>query len=125
MNKTIFPIQPMQKDEGYPRFIENRIVTYLLEKGPFDLNHLAVLDFSNEEREQFAQLIGYSLGGFGELSYVSDETYGAAEKMSKGKSEEQARIEHLETLVESLREDFKSPICELYGLNPDDLERYC
>ncbi|HEY9661654.1 MAG TPA: hypothetical protein V6C65_24625, partial [Allocoleopsis sp.] len=31
---------------------------------------------------QFAQLIGYSLSGFGDLSYVSDETYAAASSMA-------------------------------------------
>jgi hypothetical protein len=39
---------------------------------------LACLPFSDEDREQFAQLIGYSLGGFGDLSYASDEVYNAA-----------------------------------------------
>ena len=51
-----------------------------LDAGPFDLNKLASMPFDDEDREQFAQLIGYSLGGFSELDYVSDETYDRAEK---------------------------------------------
>ncbi len=42
------------------------------------MNDLAMLNFSNEDRIQFAQLIGYSHSGFGELSYVDDQTYEAA-----------------------------------------------
>jgi hypothetical protein len=37
------------------------------------MNKLAMMPWSNEDRCQFAQLIGYSLGGYGELHYVSDE----------------------------------------------------
>lgn len=34
---------------------------------------------ADEDREQFAQLIGYSLSGFADLSYVSNKTYNAAD----------------------------------------------
>ena len=79
------PIQPLVKDErGIVRFKKNNIVCYLLDNGGLDLNQIAMLDFSQEDHEQFAQLIGYSLGGFGELSYVSDETYNAAEALLDG-----------------------------------------
>ena len=78
------PIQPLYKDEdGVIRFQTNKIVRALLDTGKLNLNDIACLNFSQEDREQFAQLIGYSLSGFGELSYVSDETYGAAEAMAK------------------------------------------
>ncbi len=70
------PIQPLIEDEcGIHRFKKNAIVRHLLDVGPFDMNQLACLPFSDEDREQFAQLIGYSLSGFSELDYVSDETY--------------------------------------------------
>jgi hypothetical protein len=42
------------------------------------MNKLALMKFSDEDREQFAQLIGYSLSGFSELSYVTDKTYKTA-----------------------------------------------
>lgn len=61
------------------RFTENKIVRYLLDAGPFDLKQLEVMDFDQGDREQFAQLIGYSLIAFSLLPYVSNETYGAAE----------------------------------------------
>jgi hypothetical protein len=70
------PVQPLVHDaRGTLRFKQNAIVLFLLEAGPFDMNVLASMPFSIEDREQFAQLIGYSLDGFSELSYVTDETY--------------------------------------------------
>jgi hypothetical protein len=81
------PIQPLYVDgDGVTRFKGNAIVRMLLEtarSAGVDLNTLAGMPFSNEDREQFAQLIGYSLGGFGELSYVSEETYTRAEKAAE------------------------------------------
>lgn len=79
-NNTRFPIQPM-KDK---RFIPNRIVEALLNTSAFDLNKIAIMDFTNEERTQLAMLIGYSLGGFADLSYVDGESYYEAERLSEG-----------------------------------------
>ena len=73
-------IQPLIKDvHGRDRFKSNAIVRYLLDNGGFDMNDLAILDFTQNDQEHFAQLIGYSLAGYGTLSYVTDETYDAAE----------------------------------------------
>ena len=78
--KAHHPIQPLITDKnGTTRFKGNAIVGFLLDAGPFDMNQLAVMHFSDEDREQFVQLIGYSLSGFGELSCVSDKTYDAAQ----------------------------------------------
>lgn len=60
------------------RFKANAIVVHLLDvasRNGCDMNTLACMEFSDEDRVQLAQLIGYSLGGFGSLSYVSDEAY--------------------------------------------------
>lgn len=76
MSKAKHPIQPLVKDEqGVVRFKKNAIVRMLLDIGTIDMNKLGTMDFSNEDRIQFAQLIGYSLSGFSELSYVDDKTY--------------------------------------------------
>lgn len=73
------PVQPLFLDKHNTwRFKENKIVTFLLENGGYDMNSLAWMDFSNEDREQFAQLIGYSLLGFGTLSYATDRVYDSA-----------------------------------------------
>ncbi len=76
------PMQPLVKDnDGMVRFKQNAIVRWLLDAGPFDMNSIGALpNISVEDREQFAQLIGYSLSGFSELSYVTDATYARAEK---------------------------------------------
>ena len=70
-----FPIQPIVIDQhGVRRFRTNEIVRFLLDAGRYDLNLLALMPFSRADREQFAQLIGYSVSGFGDLDYVRDET---------------------------------------------------
>jgi len=74
------PVQPLYKDrDGTVRFYENKIIRYLLDAGPFDMNALSRLPFSDDDRQQFAQLIGYSLSGYSELSYVSEDAFGAAQ----------------------------------------------
>jgi hypothetical protein len=78
------PMQPVYIDkQGTARFKANKIVRFLLDAGPFDLNQLALMKFSKEDREQFAQLIGYSVGGASELGYVSDELIAQADKEVK------------------------------------------
>lgn len=78
-DKLQHPIQPIYTDEkGVRRFKQNRIVCFLLSvlsEGGFDLNKLAAMPFSDEDRCQFAQLLGYSRGGFAELPYVSDREW--------------------------------------------------
>ena len=77
------PIQPVYRtSDGVIRFKENKIVEFLLDAGPFDLNQLAMMSFEDEDHEQLAQLIGYSVSGFGDLSYASDETVEAADKLA-------------------------------------------
>src|SRR5882724_10867323 len=70
------PMQPLETDaKGVLRFKKNAIVRFMLDTGrnlgAFDLNKLGVMEFSDADRQQFAQLIGYSLSGYSELSYVS------------------------------------------------------
>lgn len=70
---TQHPMQPMVVDpHGTIRFWANPIVQHLLDAGPFDMNHLAMMDFLPDDRAQFAQLIGYSVSGWSNLSYASE-----------------------------------------------------
>jgi hypothetical protein len=72
------PIQPVVLDEhGTARFKENSIVRWLATN---KLNELGNMEFPREDREQLAQLIGYSVSGFGELSYASDGIIAKADK---------------------------------------------
>lgn len=118
------PIQPLAPDEsGTVRFKPNAIVRWLLDDGPFDMNEIAMKRFSVEDQEQFAQLIGYSLSGFSELSYVRDETYNTAERMSEtGETEDQARIAHLEAMLEAVRSGLRIATPAVFRIHPDDLD---
>lgn len=117
------PLQPLGKaPDGVVRFKANQIVRFLLDAGPFDMNQLAFMDFSAADREQFAQLIGYSLSGFGELSYVSDQTYTAAERMAlQDEPEGLARLTALENQIKRLKSLMRPVVSALYPIHPDDL----
>ncbi|HVI40736.1 MAG TPA: hypothetical protein VM577_08750 [Anaerovoracaceae bacterium] len=84
MKKKLHPTQPCELVNDVIRFRKNAIVNYLLEAAgrgeKADMNSLAIMEFSDEDRMQFAQLIGYSISGYGELSYVSDKSYNEAVK---------------------------------------------
>lgn len=54
---------------------------HLLDNGGIGMNELARLPFPQEDREQFAQLIGYSICGFHELSYVSETLHAAVDAL--------------------------------------------
>lgn len=76
----LHPMQPVITDaQGVRRFKQNALVAFLLDAGPFDMNQLMHVKCPNEDREQFAQLIGYSVSGFGDLPYVTDATWGRIE----------------------------------------------
>lgn len=67
------PMQPIVLDpHGRPRFRQNALVRYLLDQpGGQTLNDLARLpNIPMEDWAQLAQLIGYSVSGYGELSYA-------------------------------------------------------
>lgn len=71
------PTQPtVQDDRGVLRFRQNAIVRFLLDAGPFNLEKLATMPFSDEDRAQFSQLIGYSVGGYSDLFYVEEHPIG-------------------------------------------------
>ncbi len=118
------PIQPLEVGEdGVLRFKANKVVQYLLDHGGIDMNQIAMLDFPREDREQFAQLIGYSHSGAGDLQYFSDETWSAAQQMyDAGKSELQARLDDAEDQLRRLREALREPMAELFHIHPDDLK---
>ena len=64
--------------DGVLRFKANDIVAYLLEAvrqgEKADMNTLAQLNFGKRDREQFAQLIGYTVRGYAELRYASKKS---------------------------------------------------
>lgn len=122
------PMQPLALDsDGTLRFKSNGIVRYLLDFASprgCSLNELACLPFSQEDREQFAQLIGYSLCEFKKLIYVRDETYETAKRMwETGGDDEQARIAVLEAALAKVRDGLRPVAAELFGVRPEALQR--
>lgn len=94
------PVQPLYKDEqGVVRFKPNSIVDYLFTNKLIDLNKIASMNFPQDDREQFWQMLGYSLSGYGNLSFVSDETYTLAAT--------QVPTPDANARAEILRKDFK------------------
>ena len=127
------PMQPIITDgQGVVRFKSNKLVEILLDHGQatgLGLNELAAKYYRDESTrddwQQLAQLIGYSVSGFGDLSYVDDETYNAASEMAdKGVSEQEAKIMVLEEMLGYLRANLQAPMAKLFGKHPDDLKRW-
>lgn len=82
------PMQPIVWDgQGVIRFQANEIVRYLLDNGGLDLNKLHGMghpapNFPREDWEQFAQLIGYSVSGFGDLGYPRRHVVAKADEIA-------------------------------------------
>jgi len=126
--KMNHPIQPLEKDKhGTLRFKENKIVSHVLqcaEKHGGNLNDIAVMDFTDEDRQQFAQLIGYSLSGYSELrSYVDDAAYAAAMEKSKNSKKSDMEIErnYYRAELRALKKALQKPMARLFEKHPDDL----
>ena len=80
-----YPQQPtIQDDRGVLRFKQNAIVRFLLDAGPYDMNALAMMTFPDADRAQFAQLIGYSVDGYSDLSYVEAQAASIAADARSG-----------------------------------------
>lgn len=60
-------------EKGVKRFRPNKIIEWLFETRRLDLNMIAGMDFPKADRRQIAQQLGYSVSGYGDLSYVNDE----------------------------------------------------
>ena len=117
------PIQPTITDEhGYVRFKPNALVRHLLDNGKITMNDLALVECSRDDRQQFAQLIGYSLGGYSDLSYHSESVYVAAQAAHTTSVDvNQARVDALEAELKALKGGLRGPIARLYQIAEEDL----
>lgn len=82
MTEPKHPMQPVvivDETGRVARFKRNAIVCHLLDHGGIDLNDLARMHFSPEDYSQFAQLIGYSVSGYADLSYADEEVVARAD----------------------------------------------
>ena len=95
---------------------------WLLDEGSLDMNKIAAKDFSREDQEQFAQLIGYSHSGAHDLSYMSGEVLATAEAIHvSGGNEAEARARTLQEKLQAVKDGMRAGVAELYGIHPDDL----
>jgi hypothetical protein len=80
------PMQPIIVEDGKARFQKNAIVRWLLDMSAagqrVDLQGIALTPFTVEDREQFLQLIGYTVTGFGECSYVRKASVDKADRIA-------------------------------------------
>ncbi len=117
-------MQPIEKDRhGVLRFKRNEIVKRLLEFGErhgHDMNHIALGDFTDEDRRQFAQLVGYSVSGYASLPYVRPEDADQAALVAKGGMDpKDARIKALEEQLAEYRRLARRAIEDLNELLGD------
>ena len=100
------PQQPLVTDpHGTVRFKENAIVRNLLDNGPYDMNNIAIGNYSDDDRSQFAQLIGYSQGGYEELSYSKPARQARKEEEEAECTDEEMQSSFQETIGDMLRTD--------------------
>lgn len=78
------PMQPVYRDHhGVIRFKPNKIIKHLQRLGIIDLNSLARYNFPEEDWNQLAQLIGYSVSGFGDLDYADPAIVADADRLAE------------------------------------------
>ncbi len=120
------PMQPLMMVGDVLRFKKNNIVSDLLDvasKHGLSLNDIACREYSAEDRRQLAQLVGYSLSGYGDLqSYVDDENYAVACALEHSKStESEVRADYLRKELNALKKALRKPMARLFEKHPDDL----
>lgn len=116
MTKQNLPLQPLYLDQnGTIRFQENAVVNYLLNNGGLNMNDIAMQGFPKEHLEQFAQLIGYSLYGFADLSYVKESTVITAENIFHNKDVDplQAKCDALEAELNHCHQKLEKIVSKL------------
>jgi hypothetical protein len=79
-------------DCGVLRFVGNPIVRDLLDGRVHDMNSIALGDYTIAQHQEFARLIGYSLSGYQDLSYVNEDD-SEMERCDKIQSECEETIE--------------------------------
>jgi len=114
--------QPIIKDaHGTLRFKTNGLVEFLLKHGGIDMNTLARAEFTDEDRMQFAMLIGYSVSGFGSLSYVTDTVYATACQLAgTTQTSEQIELALLREQLKEVREYTAKLTLALFQVHPND-----
>ena len=116
------PIQPLVIDEQKVlRFKQNKIVRDLLDFASsrgMSLNEIAFnRTYSDDDHQQFAQLIGYSVSGYGELPYVDNVSFAAVAYMEHNPmTSDVVRIMAMEDKIDEVKKLIAEGIGWLDGL---------
>lgn len=84
------PMQPIEMaKDGVVRFRANAIVDWLFNTGRIDLNEIAfaaarkqIPGCTDDDQMQLAMLLGYSVSGFGDLSYADESVVSEADDIA-------------------------------------------
>ena len=75
------PMQPIEKAaDGVVRFKANAIVRWLIDTNKTNLNEIAMHGFDTDDMVQFWQQLGYSVSGYGDLSFIPKDVIRRADK---------------------------------------------
>lgn len=93
---------PMQAiviaEDGVVRFQANGIIRWLVDSGHINLNEVGLMHFDDEDRMQLAQLLGYSVSGFGELGYADPVVVSEADEKAEALYERGGRVPRQERM---------------------------
>jgi len=83
MSNTKHPMQPVEiAKDGVIRFKQNKLVRFLVDQYGLNQLHMRCSEATEEDWNQLAQLIGYSVSGFGDLSYADPEIVAKADEIA-------------------------------------------
>jgi hypothetical protein len=126
------PMQPILKDSvGCLRFKTNEIVRAVHEVAKahkFGLNEIAMRNFTEDDQKQFAQLLGYSVSGYGDLPYVDKVSVECADQqvallLSEAPfiSEQEMELQVLRDENRRLKAAIRNAAVEAFSIHPSDL----
>jgi len=90
--KNKHPMQPIFLDEqGVARFKENPIIRFLLNEAHANISHVVNSGFSQEDIDQFTQLLGCSVCAFGDYGFASKKAVKKADKKARKLNERRSK----------------------------------
>jgi hypothetical protein len=67
------PMQPVVlSEDGRAYFVPNEILVWMLAHGRINFDEIAQQGFSDEDRMQLAQLLGFAVSRYTQLTYVTE-----------------------------------------------------
>ena len=78
------PMQPIEKAaDGVVRFKANAIVRWLIDTNRTNLNEITMQGFDADDMVQFWQQLGYSVSGYGDLSFIPKDVVRRADRKAE------------------------------------------